>query len=223
MVAFGVELVDLAAGQRGRIERAIGSETKSLNGQILGFKECERLFALLPGQAEHGGGRACAGEDAAAFVRRQRPYKGRRGGEQLGQSRALAQMTVALNRNPFGGAFFELLHLRLGPKMGALGEGGDRGCHCGCRQRNQKRVRGECGREAMREAGGAKHSAVESTRVCHRFSDNAGCARFTMHSDSAVVSAAGARLQIGGQARVRGGVESTGGVAQSEARRKFIW
>ena len=38
-------------------------------------------------------------------------------------------MTVALNRNPFGRAFFELLHLRLGPKVGALGDGWNGSCH----------------------------------------------------------------------------------------------
>jgi hypothetical protein len=49
-------------------------------------------------------------------------------------------MTAALNRNACRSAFFKLVHLRLGPKMGALGDGWN-GCgHCDSRKRSQKRA-----------------------------------------------------------------------------------
>ncbi len=48
------------------------------------------------------------------------PHKCGRSGGKLGQARALTQVAIAFDGNAVGSAFLKILHLRLGPEVGAL-------------------------------------------------------------------------------------------------------
>ena len=70
--------------------------------------------------AQHGGRRAGGGVGHAVFIHGYRPDKRGGRGEQIGQARTLAQMAVAGDGYALRRAFFEFLHLRLRPEVGAL-------------------------------------------------------------------------------------------------------
>ena len=115
-------MVDLPAGQRGGVERAIGGKADDLDAEVPGFEESEGLAVFA--DAENRGGGGGAEVAFAAFAGGYGPDEGGGRGEDFGEAGAFAQMAVAGYGYPLGRAFFELVDAGLGPEVGTLSGGG---------------------------------------------------------------------------------------------------
>ena len=124
---------------------------------------CSTLLARICAAAQSRAYRP--GIDSARLFYSQCPHESRWRSQLLGQPRSLAQLPVALNRDPVRGALLILLHLGLRPQVRSLG-GGRRGArHQSRANKNRKREKGEGGERAINGSGKVIHSSVESTRV----------------------------------------------------------
>ena len=142
---IGLQLVNLPAGQRSRVERSILPQANNLHAHIPGLEERKR-FAVLA-HAQYRGRRGGSHKGRSAFVDCYRPHECRGCGEYLGQARPLAQMAVAGKRNPLRRALFKLLDAGLGPQVGALRQGRKR-VGDGCSKHCRKGGKAPCGAEA---------------------------------------------------------------------------
>ena len=155
-----MEAIDLAAGEGGDIEQAVGAEADNLDAEVGGLKEREGLAVFA--DAEDGGWRRCADVGCALWIRGDGPDKGGWGGEGISEARALKQVAVAGDGDTFGCAFFEVFYARLGPELGALGLE-RRGDGSGCERCREEEKSGWV-RVGAWVAEGNKHAAVESTK-----------------------------------------------------------
>ncbi len=158
----GLQPVDLAAGQRSRIERSIRSQPHHLHAQVFALEQRKRL--AVRSHPQHCGWRGGSQVGRAIFVHGHRPHIARRRGEHLAQRRPLAQMAVAGQRNPLRRALFKILQLRLGPQVSAL-----RKCRLrsgdGSYENTANEGKTPSGANAANRLVRNIHAAVESTKV----------------------------------------------------------
>ena len=159
----GLQPVDLAAGQRGRVKRPVRSQPHHLHAQVFRFEEREGL-AVLP-YVQHRRRRGGSYVGVADLVRGHRPHIGRGRGEHFAQARPLAQVAVAGQLNSLRRALLKLLEPRLAPKVRALRQGRLRRGNGGSDDRG-KGGKTPCGAEADKCIFEDKHAAVKSTKVC---------------------------------------------------------
>ena len=117
-----LDAVDLACGNRGRVNRAVRAHPNCLHGEVFGRKE-------LGGRAcgsdlEHSGRRAGSEISVSLFVRSDVPDVGRRGQQDRSQLGPSLEISPAGDGNALGLSFFEFLVMGLRPEAGSLGLNG---------------------------------------------------------------------------------------------------